>query len=369
MITPPDKNSAIQQDAKSGSRRCGLDIVRTIACASVIGSHFFLYTDFNKTAFDSPEMFFQGMLSSIIIGSDLYMMLTGFLCMNKTFGKKFYFSGIKVLASYLFFSILTIILGIYLSNNGMTWRKGILGIFSFSTIPYAWYIEMWIGLFIMAPFLNIWYKALPTRRMKQWLILILFLLTAPPDFLNRYDMYLWPQFWKGIYPVMFYFIGCYVHEYSPKFDRRVLGMLILAILLVGPVFNTVVSHPTYLHIIGGRSGIFIGPLAILIFLCFYDMNISGKFGKELFKSISLRSLDIFLCSATLDALIYPWFRAHVFINQSQYLKWYFVIIPTIFIIAFGIASAKRILFCGADRLIAPLNLGFRLQNVADKGLS
>lgn len=314
-------------------------------------------------------MFFQGMLSSITVGSDLYMMLTGFLCMNKAVGKKFYFSGIKVLASYLFFSILTIILGIYLFHNGMTWKTGILGIFSFSTIPYAWYIEMWIGLFIMAPFLNIWYKALQTRRMKLCLILILFLLTAPPDFINRYDMYLWPQFWKGIYPVMFYFIGCYVREFSPRFDRRLLGALILAILLVGPVFNVIVSHPTYLHIIGGRSGMFIGPLAILIFLCFYDMNISGQFGKELFKSISLRSLDIFLCSATLDALIYPWFRAHVFVNQSQYLKWYFVIVPTIFIIAFGIASAKRIIFYVVDRLLDPLNLDFRLQNIDNRRLS
>lgn len=364
MITPPDNNSAIPENVKSGSRRSGLDIVRTIACASVIGSHFFLYTDFNKTAFDSPEMFFQGMLSSIIIGSDLYMMLSGFLCMNKTFGKKFYFSGIKVLASYLFFSLLTIILGVYLFHNGMTWQKGILGIFSFSTIPYAWYIEMWIGLFLLAPFLNIWYKALPTKRMKKWLILILFLLTALPDFLNRYDMYLWPQYWKGIYPLMFYFIGCYVREFSPKFDRRLLALGILAILLVGPVFNTAVTHPTYLHIIGGRSGIFIGPLAIMIFLCFYDWNVSSWYGKEIFKAISLRSLDIFLCSATLDALIYPWFRSHVFINQSQYLKWYFVIVPTIFIIAFGIASAKRIIFSAADKIIAPFNPGFMLQNKA-----
>lgn len=346
-----------------------MDIVRTIACASVIGAHFFLFTDFNKSAFDSPEMFFQGMLSSITVGSDLYMMLTGFLCMNKTFGKKFYLSGVKVLASYIFFSILTIILGIYLFHNGMTWKSGILGIFSFSTIPYAWYIEMWIGLFLMAPFLNIWYKSLPNKRLKLYLILILFLLTAPPDFLNRYNMYLWPEFWKGIYPLMFYFIGCYVREYAPKFNRKVLVLLILGILLVGPVFNSVISHPTYLHIIGGRSGIFIGPLAILIFLCFYNWNISNQYGKDIFKAISLRSLDIFLCSATLDSLIYPWFRDHVFINQSQYLKWYFVIVPTIFIIAFGIASVKRFIFYGADKILEPFNLGFMLQNKGDKGLS
>lgn len=369
MITPPISISTAQLAARSSSRKCGLDIVRTIACVSVIASHFFLYTDFNKVAFDSPEMFFQGMLQSIVIGSDLYMMLTGFLCMNKTFGKKFYLSGIKVLASYVFFSLLTIVLGIYVFHDGMTWKSGILGIFSFSTIPYAWYIEMWIGLFLLAPFLNIWYRALPSRNMKKNLIVILFLLTAPVDFLNRYDMYIWPAFWEQTYPIMFYFIGCYVREYSPEFNRIKLGLLILCILLIAPLFNTIVSHPTYLHIIGDRNGIFIAPLSILIFLCFYNLNVSNSLTKDVFKCISLRSLDIFLCSATLDALIYPWFRANFFENQSQYLKWYFVIIPTIFIIAFGIASGKRIIFSFLDRLIAPLNLGFKLQNRGDRGLS
>ncbi len=81
----------------------GLDIVRTIACITVIASHYFLYTDFNTSEFVGVSMFLQGMLSSIVIGSDLYMILTGFLCCNKTIGKDFYLSGVKVLLSYVFF--------------------------------------------------------------------------------------------------------------------------------------------------------------------------------------------------------------------------------------------------------------------------
>lgn len=45
-------------------------------------------------------MFLQGMLQSFEIGSDLYMILTGFLCCNKLFGLKFYRSGLKVVLSY-----------------------------------------------------------------------------------------------------------------------------------------------------------------------------------------------------------------------------------------------------------------------------
>ena len=35
-------------------------------------------------------MFFQGVLATLAVGSDLYMILTGFLCCNKTVGKKFW---------------------------------------------------------------------------------------------------------------------------------------------------------------------------------------------------------------------------------------------------------------------------------------
>lgn len=357
MITPPNYKNYKHPNAKV--RLSGLDIVRTIACVSVIASHFFLFSDFQKVPFDSPGMFFQGMLSSLMIGSDLYMILTGYLCMNKTFGKNFYLGGIKVLLSYVFFSLLTIILCVYVFHNGMTWKSGLLGILGFNTIPYAWYIEMWIGLYLLVPFLNIWYKAIPSKRYKLILILFLFLLTAPADFLNRYGLHLWPGFWKNIFPLMFYFIGCYLREYQPNFNRLILGVLILGLLLVGPVFNSFVNHPTYMYIIGGRSGIIVVPLAILIFACFYNYNLKNNICKFVFKAISLRSLDIFLCSATLDSLLYPWFRQHFFITQSQYTVFYFIIVLTVFLSAYLIASFKRILFIGLQKLIHP---SFLLQN-------
>ncbi len=215
-ITPPESGKL---SLAKGQRSAGLDIVRTIACIAVIASHYFLYSHFNDSSFNSPSMFLQGILASLIIGSDLYMILTGFLCCNKTVGKKFYLSGVKVLASYFFFSLLTIAVNLY-SIEGYNIKNGILGIFSFSTIPYAWYIEMWIGLFIMAPFLNIWYKAIPSKKLKKTLIMVIFIISALPDFFNRYGLTIMPQYWENIYPFGFYFFGSYLREYRPKIAMR-----------------------------------------------------------------------------------------------------------------------------------------------------
>lgn len=325
-------------------RSPGLDIVRTIACLTVIGSHFFLYTSFKTTVYSGLSMFLQGVLTSIVIGSDLYMILTGFLCANKTIGRNFYLSGIKVLASYIFFSILTIAVKKYLFHEPLGWGTGLMGILSFSTIPYAWYIEMWIGLFIMAPFLNIWYKALPSRRMKISLILILFAFSALPDNLNRYGLYIVPAFWRNIYPVAFYFAGCFVREYRPRLPRRKLLTTLLCVILIGPVLNLFIPYPTFLHFTGTRSGFFMSATAILIFLTFYNVDITSKSATWIFKMISLRSLDIFLCSSIFDAYIYPFFMERYFVDQAQFGKFYLVIVPLIFAGCYIIASVKRWLF-------------------------
>lgn len=307
-------------------------------------------------------MFLQGMLSSIIVGSDLYMLLTGFLCCNKQFGKKFYKSGLKVILSYIFFSILTIIVNIYIFHTGMTWKSGLLGIFSFSTIPYAWYIEMWIGLFLLAPFLNIWYKALPNKKMKLYLIALLFLLSALPDFFNRYGMRLVPQYWENVYPLAFYFTGCFVREYQPTVSKSILLVAALLITMISPAVTILTGHSTFLHIIGDRNGIFVSAIAIAIFLAFYNTNINSGLGRTVFKSISLRSLDIFLCSAIFDYYLYPLFKENFFISQSQFGMFYFVIVPLIFIICYTIASIKRVIFDVIGAVLRRLNFNVAIQS-------
>lgn len=343
-------------------RNTGLDIVRSIACITVIASHFFLHTDFKTAPFEGVSMYFQGMLSSIAVGSDLYMILTGFLCCNKEFGKKFYLSGIKVIASYIFFSLATIAVNVYLFHTGMTWKSGLMGILSFSTIPYAWYIEMWIGLFLMAPFLNIWYRALPNARMKRILIILLFSLSAFPDFFNRYGLTIMPEFWVSIYPLAFYFAGCYLREYRPGKSRLLLLLLVVIIAAISPTVTMLSGHPTFLHFIGGRSGFFMAAIALSIFLMFYECKLNSLLVRDIFKWISLRSLDIFLCSAIMDFYLYPLFKAYFFINQSQYGIMFFVIVPTIFIICYVIASVKRLIFAAIDILLVKYKVGFTIQN-------
>lgn len=350
--------------SSTSHRNFGLDVVRSIACLAVIASHFFLHTKFTTEPFVGVSMFLQGGFSSVAIGADIYMILTGYLCANKSLNRKFYLGGVKVLLSYLFFSLLTIVVNVYWFHTGMTWKSGLLGILSFSTIPYAWYIEMWIGLFMMIPFLNIWYKALKSKRMKLTLIAIIILLTAPPDFFNRYGQYIVPGFWEGIFPLALYFIGCYIREYQPAVSKKLLLIVLLSIAFINSVVTVVTGHSTYLHTIGDRNGVFMIAMTCAVFLMAYNLRTDSPKVASVFRAISLRSLDIFLCSATFDFYLYPLFMKKYYINQSQFGIYYFVIVPLIFILCYVVASVKRLIFDWLQTALNRWNIPFLLQSQA-----
>ena len=96
---------------------------------------------------------------------------------------------------------------------------------------------MYIGLFLLIPFLNLIYNNLGSKKHKIVLICTMLFLTSLPTIVNIYnfrlgfsaDMFfndgelrnkILPFWWKSMYPVTYYFIGAYFSEYKPKIDRK-----------------------------------------------------------------------------------------------------------------------------------------------------
>ena len=279
------------------------------------------------------------------IGVPLFLLLTGYLNTNKTISKRYYKGCIRVLVAYLFFSIITILFRKYYLHEDLSWLKWILKIFDFSAIPYAWYIEMWIGLFLLIPFLNMMYKAIPTQRQKQILILTLYVMTALPDLFNRYGLHLVPGFWASCYPLTFFFAGSYIHEYRPRVDSWKLWLIMLLLCMINPVFNVLFVHNhTLIQIAGGPWGVFGTVVAIAFFLLFYQTDFRSPVLRKSLTKISLLSLDMYLCCYIFDALVYPYFMDRYFVNQSQFGIYFFIIVPILFAGSFVMAWAKDILF-------------------------
>ena len=324
-------------------RICGLDLIRVCAIFFVIAGHFLLLnTSYTESPIQNASIFFQRMMMSVFyVGVPLFMMLTGYLNIHKKPTKKYYRGMARVLVAYLIFSIATILFRTYYLGEERSIIQWGLAILNYSAIPYAWYIEMWIGLALLTPFLNYLWHAIPNRRERVLLIATLFVMTSLPDLGNRYGVYIFPAYFaQACYPLMFYFMGTFIREYQPTIKAWVGWGVILTMALITPLFNIVVFRGTHdvVEIAGGPSGVFHTWIAVAIFLMLYRCDISIQPIKRWVTHCSMVSLEMYLCCYMFDQLYYPWFKERFYVTQTQFLPWFLVIVPLVFFSSYAVAA-------------------------------
>lgn len=333
----------------------GLDLVRTLAIICVIGGHYFnINTDFELWTFTGVGMFLLGMLQTFtLIGVPLFLMLTGYLNINKTEPTRKYYNGIwRVLIAYVFFSLLTIFfreicLGEH--KNILQWGHSIT---KWTAIRYSWYIEMWIGLFLLTPFFSILWHAIESKRHRQILIATLFFCTSIPDFTNRHGFGIMPSYWLyTAYPMLCFFLGCYFRIYRPTFKPRTLIFIILALSMFNPIISVVfATGEPMLHFHGRAQGIICIPIAICTFLLLYQTDLKSRGWRTLVTKISLLSLDMYLAAWIVDQIIYPMFKSQFGEGPDMLVPLYPVIVATLVAGCFAVAYAKDMLFKGLSTM-------------------
>lgn len=280
-------------------------------------------------------------------GVPLFIMLTGYLNINKKISRQYFYGGFRVLISYLFFSIITVLfreLYMHQHESIITWIHEIL---KFSAIPYAWYIEMWIGLFLLTPFLNKLYHGIESRRHKKLLIVILSIITFLPFLINRYGLHIIPGYWSNIYPLAFFYIGAYIREYNPIIRKPILIAIIMILAMINGTVTAIVGNGGNIIQIAGDSYGLLGAIcSVAMFLSLYNLRSQSPALAKIASAISIASLDMYLCCFIMDQLVYPWFKERFFTDQSQFGAWFFVIIPILVAGAFIIAYCKDMLFKG-----------------------
>ncbi|MGN1371424.1 MAG: acyltransferase [Candidatus Coprovivens sp.] len=333
-------------------RIAGLDIVRTIAILFVISVHYFLNTIFYKIPTTGKTM---GILLSFrwlfFTCVPLFLLLTGYLSRNKEPNKKYFLGLKKVLTSYLFISIICILVRIFYFGEKRRILYWLISPFNFSADGYSWYIEMYIGLFLLAPFLNILYKGLEAKEKKQYLIIVFLLITSAPAIFNNYNILglnkveLYPNWWLNLYPITYYFIGSYIGEYQPKVNKKLCIFYILLVLLIQTSCYYLLLDGSKFSwdIYGGYGSILTIILTILIFLTFYDIDIKNKIISKLITSISLCSLDMYLFSYLIDIKVYEKINK-IATTPKKLMLYMFPTILLIFTICYIISLLKKLIF-------------------------
>lgn len=322
-----------------------IDLIKTIAIFFVISLHFFrLQTPFMETKIEGLSMFIQAFLMKFFqICVPLFCISTGFLNSKKIKYDKKYLKGIlKVLSSYVFFCIISLLFRQLYLHEIITIHHAIGMALRFNLIPYGWYIELWIGLYLLTPLIN---KALDNCNIKEQkiIIFILFLLSSCPDTLNQYGYHLVPASWSGIWPLLYLVIGKYVKENQPLLHINPIYLVIMIIIgtTVEPAINVICENACYIDYFGSQNqNILVVIVSTATFLLCFSVEIKGSVIKRFIKSVSQYSLDIYLCCWMFDVLLYPIFISNYYTDQKSFGPFFFIIVPLCFIASYIVAWAK-----------------------------
>lgn len=336
-------------------RNFGLDLIRVIAVFFVISVHFFQNTDFYtlpiKGKLPFILIFFRWLF---FISVPLFLLLTGYLQSNKKLEKKYYKGIIRILISYFFISIIALLFRFcYLGQRGSR-LEAIINIFSFKTIPISWYIEMYIGLFLLIPFLNVLYKGIRSKKGKQWLILTLLIITSLSPVINflkikGFYLEIVPNWWNTIYPLTYYFIGCYIKQYQITISKCKGVFLLLGMTLLETIASYLYCFQNTFSwdFLGGVNSIATVIIATTLFLLFYQIKTNKQILTKIITFLSEISLDIYLFSWISDVLIYQNFTT----IRQEYLYAPIYILSS-FLLASLFATIKRLLFTLLNKIIS-----------------
>ena len=336
---------------KLQSRNAAMDIIRIVAAFTVLSVHFFLHNGFYSQTVEGVPMYIMVLMRTLFsVCVPLFMILTGYLMSHKTLSRKYYSGISKTLIIFVLATLACMIFKTIHDNEPFTLKAFIFGTLDFTGANYSWYIEMYIGLFLLIPFLNLAYNKLKNKRQKQVLVLTLVFLTIIPTVFNifNFDNPAWwsdpktsdtfakliPSWWMGIYPITYYFTGCYIREYGIKLKTSsTLVLFLLAILIFG-TFNFYRSYGTTF-----KSGVYVYwygfepyVLSVLLFVLLSRIktdNMNEKVKFVLWK-VSDLALGIYLISYIFDMLVYPVLNAKIN-PMTDRLPFYFVAVPIVFV--------------------------------------
>ena len=347
------------QPAAAKPRFVGIDIVKILACFLVICIHFFLYTGFYgepiTVEFGQREIYLRWIAYCCV---PLFMITTGYLMKNKTLSRKYFRGIIRVLVLYFIISIICVIYNrIHFQKTYTTWEF-VTGFFNFTNAQYAWYVEYYVCMFLIIPFVNLAYNGLKKQSHRTYLVFIVFAITILSQSLfvgidMESQAKLVPGYFLRGYPIAYYLIGAYIRDYPPK--RTVANKLYLMALLVICMFW--LSITTYQQSLDNIENNCVmlswhyndygsWPVAVcstVIFLLLFDITCSNKIVIKILSIISNATFAAYLISYVFDNTFYLTLCSNVLTVQERFEVQN--MLPTILKI-FGCAMGSGLLLQG-----------------------
>lgn len=292
-------------------RKLNIDLLKCIAIVFVVGVHFFLHTNYYGQSFTFKSIFLSSFIWMILMTCvPLFIMTTGYLMKDKTYSEDYFIKLLPVIGIYALTAAVYTFFDMRVVNEEYL-GKLFENIFSFS--HYAWYVNLYIGLYMLIPFLNAGFNSLTSRKNQVVVLGILVLFTIVPptlSLLNNNEQnfmilpHIIPDYWKGLWPITYYLLGAFLASSKKKSSFKELVFVIFILDILSVFGLAAISETTF----GIEYRVL--PVFLLSSLIFYSVihlkvSIKNEWLQRVVLFISKNTLPIYLLSVIGDYYWYP----------------------------------------------------------------
>lgn len=314
-------------------RNINIDIIKVVSLLLVIGVHFFLYTGYYSINYSITNSIFIVLRNICMACVPLFIIVTGYLNRNKVWSKKYYLNIGRVYLMYsLAMFVLTLVDNKYIIDISL-FKTTIINILSYKY--YGWYINMYVGLMLIAPIINLAFKTMDESTRKYAVINIILAISIPVTLVDlfsnvRYSIlaHILPNWWYYTWPLMYYIIGvafAYNKNAIKDFSRNTRLLFLLTIIISTLLY--------YILNIYWESRAHINIFIVIITTCIFswllnlDINVNSKLRPAII-FVSNNTLLAYLLSYIVDNITYP------FVNQITNMNMRFSLFPIVVILNF-----------------------------------
>lgn len=314
-------------------RNINIDIIKALSLFLVISVHFFLYTEYYTIAFNSLSLPFIAIRNICMACVPLFIMVTGYLNRNKVWSKKYYLNISRVYLLYsLAIFILTLVSNKYVINTTL-FKTTLINILNYNY--YGWYINMYVGLMLIAPIINLAFKNIDESTRKYAVINTILAISIPVTLADifsniRYSIFAHtlPNWWYYTWPIMYYIIGvAFSHNKNILRDFFSNSKILFLVTLI---ISTLLYWFLNIHWeFRAHVNIFIVIITTCIFswLLNLDINVNSKLRTGIM-FVSNNTLLAYLLSYIIDNINYP------LVNHISNITMRFSLFPIVVILNF-----------------------------------
>ena len=329
-------------------RLFGYDLLKVIAMFMVPSLHFFLYSGYYDQQVTSTGMiFYQPVRLLFYQCVPLFLMLSGALNSQAKLEKKHYIKITPIIINSLIVAGVVILYKIFYCKESYPLIVWLQSVWSFSQPGYGWYVNLYISLFIVMPFLNLAYNALDSQKKKLAEVLLIVFVTTfahsvniiPTKAIGIDSIGFVPNYFGGAWPIAYYFVGMYINEFRPKVNKFIcVAVVIISLIAQGLIAYSTTNDIYYSGVNFNNEDIVALFTSTFIFLTFYDIQVKSEKVKKVFAYLSSLSLTFYLISFIGDNYFYQVMFAGQFTSSKVYPLMFLKIIP-LHLLCCTIASA------------------------------